>query len=357
MATFSISTLALGTHAIYVASFAGDSTHNAAVTSGVDTQQVNPLVVQGSTATLTALPNPALVGANVVLTATVVPNPASSTVPTGSVVFYDGGIAIGTGTLNGSGVATFDNEHASCRCEHLSCTYSGDTNFTGSNCAAIAENIRTAQTIIFPQPASPAYAGTSVLLSATASSGAPVTYTVISGPADVSGSVLHYNAAGTVVVEADQAGNATYGAAPPVQQTVTAMLLSVPVGTKSVVVTTVVTIASPGVLSNVNILTQGVPNLDFNLAGGGTCAVGTSYTAGQTCTVSFTFTPTHPGLRNGAIMLSTSGISRAGQCLCLRPGHGSAGDVFTRLAIVAGRLLQLSHGRCGGRRRRRIPVR
>ena len=49
-----------------------------------------------------------------------------------------------------------------------------------------------------------------VMLSATASSGLDVTFTVLSGPATVSSNVLTLTGAGTVVVQAAQAGNTNY---------------------------------------------------------------------------------------------------------------------------------------------------
>jgi hypothetical protein len=59
-------------------------------------------------------------------------------------------------------------------------------------------------------------------LTATASSGLPVTFSIISGPASVGGNVVTLaGTAGTVVVEADQAGNASFSPAPPVQQSFT----------------------------------------------------------------------------------------------------------------------------------------
>jgi hypothetical protein len=57
-------------------------------------------------------------------------------------------------------------------------------------------------------------------LSATASSGLPVSYAV-TGPATISGSTLTVTGAGTVVVTASQSGNASYAAAAPVSQTIT----------------------------------------------------------------------------------------------------------------------------------------
>lgn len=55
--------------------------------------------------------------------------------------------------------------------------------------------------------------GTPVALDATASSGLPVTYTVVSGPATVSGSTLTPTGGGAVTVRATQAGNQNFEAA------------------------------------------------------------------------------------------------------------------------------------------------
>jgi hypothetical protein len=171
------------------------------------------------------------------------------------------------------------------------------------------------QTIAFPSPVAPGtqtYMGTSVLLAGTASSGLPVTYSVVSGPATVSGSVLTYTGVGSVVVEADQAGDATYASASAVQQTIATTLLNEPVGTSSAVVRTVVTFSSAGTLGSFMGLTQGAPGLDFAAqlsnprADPYACYVGNTYVAGQICTIDFTFTPTRPGQRFGGIVLSTS---------------------------------------------------
>lgn len=58
-------------------------------------------------------------------------------------------------------------------------------------------------------------------LLATASSGLPVTFTLISGPATLSGSRLTFTGTGPITVVANQPGNYTYFAAPPVQQNAT----------------------------------------------------------------------------------------------------------------------------------------
>ena len=71
------------------------------------------------------------------------------------------------------------------------------------------------QRISFPNPGPVTYGVGSVALTATASSGLAVSYAVVNGPASLSGSTLIINGAGVVMVQADQAGNATYDAARP----------------------------------------------------------------------------------------------------------------------------------------------
>ncbi len=52
-------------------------------------------------------------------------------------------------------------------------------------------------------------------------------------------------------------------------------------------------------------LTSGVANLDFVLADTGTCTAGNSMVAGQTCAVKVLFRPRFPGVRQGAVVLSS----------------------------------------------------
>ena len=76
-----------------------------------------------------------------------------------------------------------------------------------------------------------------------------------------------------------------------------------PVGSTSAVQTATVYVTAKSTIGSINVLTQGVPNLDFQLASGGTCTVGATYLKGQSCTVNYTFSPTHPGIRYGAAVL------------------------------------------------------
>ncbi|WP_158787169.1 FG-GAP-like repeat-containing protein [Granulicella sp. L46] len=105
--------------------------------------------------------------------------------------------------------------------QHLvDAAYSGDSDYTGSISGTIALSGPIAQTISFPQPTARSV-GEQMTLTATASSGLPVTFSILSGPATLSGTnnaTITYTAAGTVVIEAIQSGNGTYSAATPVTQ-------------------------------------------------------------------------------------------------------------------------------------------
>jgi hypothetical protein len=59
-----------------------------------------------------------------------------------------------------------------------------------------------------------------VALKAVASSGLPVTYEIVSGPASISGNAVIFGSAGTAIIRAMQPGNELFGAAPATEQTV-----------------------------------------------------------------------------------------------------------------------------------------
>ncbi len=77
------------------------------------------------------------------------------------------------------------------------------------------------QTITFADIAAKTTADASFPLSATASSGLTVSYAVVSGPATISGNTVTITGAGTVVIQASQAGNDSFNAAKTVSQSFT----------------------------------------------------------------------------------------------------------------------------------------
>jgi hypothetical protein len=72
---------------------------------------------------------------------------------------------------------------------------------------------KAAQSITFPTPPNKTFGDPPFQLTATASSGLPVQYRVVSGPATVSGSTVTLNGTGTITIEASQPGDANYSAA------------------------------------------------------------------------------------------------------------------------------------------------
>ena len=80
---------------------------------------------------------------------------------------------------------------------------------------------QASQTITFGTLAAKTYGDASFTVAATASSGLTPSYSIVSGPATLSGSTVTLTGAGTVVVRATQAGDGNYTAATPVDQSFT----------------------------------------------------------------------------------------------------------------------------------------
>ena len=100
----------------------------------------------------------------------------------------------------------------------------GDANFTAApqvqQSFAVGQG---AQTITFTStpPAAASVGGPTYNVTATATSGLPVTFTIdatATSVCSIAGSTVSFLAAGTCVIDADQAGNANYAAAPQAQQ-------------------------------------------------------------------------------------------------------------------------------------------
>ena len=82
---------------------------------------------------------------------------------------------------------------------------------------------KASQSITFPVIANRMFGAGNVTLAATASTGLPIGYSVVSGSATLSGTTLTISGAGTIFVKASQAGNANYLAAPDVSVSFTVL--------------------------------------------------------------------------------------------------------------------------------------
>ena len=110
-----------------------------------------------------------------------------------------------------------------------------DANQAGNSTYAAAPQVqqtirvgKTAQSISFAPPASASVGGSATFSATGGRSGNPVVFSLdpTSGPevcsvSGTNGTTVNYAAAGSCVIDANQAGNSTYAAAPQVQQTIT----------------------------------------------------------------------------------------------------------------------------------------
>ncbi|MBC8009635.1 MAG: hypothetical protein H7067_06025, partial [Burkholderiales bacterium] len=85
----------------------------------------------------------------------------------------------------------------------------------------ILAGVVSPQSITFPAPANRTFGDAPFTLAATADSGLPVGFTVVSGPATLAGSLLSLTGAGTVTVRATQPGDAVFTAAAPIDRSIT----------------------------------------------------------------------------------------------------------------------------------------
>lgn len=132
----------------------------------------------------------------------------------GSLQLSINGQAGAMATIAGN-TASFDLSTLSGGIQTLAVSFPGDTRNAPVVSGVYLVNILAAtQTVSFPSLQSPVVfaPGATVQLTATSSSGLPVTYAV-SGPASVSGSTLTYTGPGNVTVTASQSGTANYAAA------------------------------------------------------------------------------------------------------------------------------------------------
>jgi Bacterial Ig-like domain (group 3)/Galactose oxidase, central domain len=160
-AKFATADLRQGSHSI-TAVYSGDS--NAAAST-------SPILIQSvalaSTTDLSAAPNPASLGSDVTLTATVI---GSGGTPAGNITFLDGQASLGTIPLN-SGKASFITSSLSGGTHQITAVYSGDSTYAGSTSPVVRQIIRFTTTTNLTSDPDPSITGQSVTFSATVNIG------------------------------------------------------------------------------------------------------------------------------------------------------------------------------------------
>jgi hypothetical protein len=205
-----------GSHSI-AASYAGDATYASSTSLPISlTGTLFPTTLQ-----LAATPASAAPGQAVVLTADLSPFNSSGYTAAGTVSFSDGATALGSPVSLINGTASLSKSDFSIGTHTISANYSGDANFLPGASSSQTVTTTSPQTINFAALNPVTYGAAPLALTATASSGLSVTFSLISGPATISGTTLTITGAGNVTLQADQPGDSTYQPAPPMQRTLT----------------------------------------------------------------------------------------------------------------------------------------
>jgi len=294
----------------------GNATYGAAATVG---QVVTVNSPQSQTITFSAIATQAA-GSTIPLTAS-----ASSGLP---VSFSS--LTTNTCTVLGSSASLITGGTCS-----ILATQSGANAYGPAPSVTQSFTVMGAQTITFT-PASPVTYGVSpiALKASGGASGNPVTFALVSGPATLSGSTLTITGAGAVVLAANQAGNASYSAAPQV----TATIVVNPA-------TPTITWSAPSAITYGTTLSS--TQLNATATGvGGTSLPGTftynpatgSTPAGGTDTLSVSFTPTDTTNYTSTTMATTTlTVNPAAQTITFAPASAlTYGTSPTALTATGG---------------------
>jgi hypothetical protein len=135
---YNVNPIGNGTHNV-LASYAGDASRASS--------QSNTVALTGfslaTTTTLISSANPDGVGNPITFTASVV---AASGAPTGTVTFYNGTIALGSSSLNGSATATFVTSTLHAGTDTITALYSGDSRYITSTSTALNQIVNAGVT-------------------------------------------------------------------------------------------------------------------------------------------------------------------------------------------------------------------
>lgn len=191
--------------------------------NGIELHPVLEINFQNPTTTvLASSANPSTFGQPLTITATV--SNGGATVPTGSVAFLDNGTSVGNGTLDPNGQAVFTSSTLPAGLHSFTASYGGDSTSApgNSNATPLAQQVNKAdQTIAFAPLTGKIFGDADFAVNATASSGLAVSFSVLSGPATITGNIVHITGTGTVTVRASQPGDSNYNPASDADQSFT----------------------------------------------------------------------------------------------------------------------------------------
>ena len=177
VAQFMTTTLPVGSDSI-TAVYSGDTNFSGSTSSAVVVTVSTTPVKTATTTTLSASATTITAATSVTFTATVMPTSGTPT-PTGTVTFKDGTTTLGTGAVNGSGVATYATSALSVGSHSITASYGGDTLNTTSVSNAVTVTVTVIGTAASPtfNLAAGTYYGTQSVTLADTTPGAMIYYT------------------------------------------------------------------------------------------------------------------------------------------------------------------------------------
>ena len=169
-ATFTTSTLAVGTHTI-TTTYGGDVGHSPSNSTDPNgtTPGLTQNVLEGTRTNLASSVNPSSLGQSVTFTATVTTPGGGGVIPTGSITFFDGATILGNVPLNGAAVATFTTVALTAGAHPIAATYGGDSpnDIQGSSSTVLTQDVQTATSIAVASSQNPSNYGNPITFTAS----------------------------------------------------------------------------------------------------------------------------------------------------------------------------------------------
>jgi hypothetical protein len=160
-ATYTTSSFTVSAHSL-TATYSENGGVHSSSTSSAFTENIQ----QPTSTTVASSENPSVSGDSVTFTATVTASADGGTVPTGTVVFYDGTSILGSATLTGS-AAALTTSSLTVGTHAIKAAYSGDSENGSSTSAALSQLVKAVTTVSVAAGANPASLGSSVTFTAT----------------------------------------------------------------------------------------------------------------------------------------------------------------------------------------------
>ena len=197
--------------------------HNALLQVSVGVGTIDNRVI-ATTTTIEADTNQSNSYSPVTFSVLVTNQEAIGSVADGIVSFYDGSTLLGMSSLDSTGKASLTSSSLSVGSHSISVVFNGHAipgaKYLTSTSGSLTVNIASSsQSINFGSISNTTYGAEPIVLNASSTFGLPINYAVTSGPASIVDGVLTITGAGTVTVEATQAGNDQIQAATPVDVT------------------------------------------------------------------------------------------------------------------------------------------